>query len=898
VPLRLWLRSIFRRSRVEQDLDDELSFHVAMEASVQADRGVGDAEALRRGRRSLGGYQQVKEACRDALRLGWLDTIARDVHYALRSFRRSPTFTLVALLSLAIGVGANCAAFTWADALLLRPLAVPNPSEVTNVGSTEWGAGAIGNVLRASYPEYVDIRDRAKSFAGLLAYTTLSAGLAASRDEIPRLTLGMMSSANFFDVLGLRPELGRWFLHAEGEVPGRDAVIVVSHRLWQSQFGGDPLLVGRRVYLTGIPFTVIGIAPPDFLGVEQFVQTDFYVPLMMWDQLLPRRGVHPLDARELRDLTLKGRLKPGVDLDSARAELTVLARDLARTHPETNSNRDLVVQTEFQVRATQIPLIGMLVALLTTLALAVLFVACANTAGLLTSRAPARAREMAVRSAIGAGRTGLVRQLMTESLLLAAGGGVLGLAVGYASMRMFRHVQIPTDLPIGPVFDLNRRALAVSIVVACVSALLFGLVPAIQASRVDLTAVMKGADDPLRRRRSWGQGLLVMGQVAVSVVLLVIATFAYRTFRRELTSGPGYRIDHLLMLSVDTGLVRYTDRESSQFFERLVERARAAPGVRSATLTSAVPMQTSNLNVTTLVPEGFAPRPGEDHISVMSAVVGEHYFSTIRIPIVRGREFQIEDSAQSPRVAIVNELFAERHWPGEDPLGRQLRVLNAGQPDTVAHVVGVAKTSKYMLLAEPPTEYVYLPVRQNPSANLILLAQSDGDPAALAAPLRNVVRSLDSHMPVYDLRTMQEFYDISTVGLMDTILGTIAAMGTMGLALALVGLYGLVAYAVSRRTKEIGVRMALGADRLSVLGMVMKQGVLLSSAGLAIGLLASAVAGELLAASFVGPDAGGKRDFTSLLLVAGAVLAVTGLAAYLPARRASRIDPVNALRYE
>jgi hypothetical protein len=309
-------------------------------------------------------------------------------------------------------------------------------------------------------------------------------------------------------------------------------------------------------------------------------------------------------------------------------------------------------------------------------------------------------------------------------------------------------------------------------------------------------------------------------------------------------------------------------------------------------------MQTSQLNVSMLIPEGFAPRAGREYVAVMSAVVGDRYFSTIRIPIVRGREFQVEDRAQAPLVAVVNELFAQHYWPGQDPVGKQLRVQNAGRPDNVFHVVGVAKTSKYMLLAEPPTEYVYFPFRQDPSANLILLAQSDGDPSSLATPLRNVVRSLDSNMPVYDVRTMEEFYRISTVGLMATLIGTIAAMGAMGLALSLVGLYGLVAYAASRRTKEIGIRMALGADRFAVLRMVMKQGIALSTAGLAVGLLASVAAGELLATTFVGPSADNNRDFTSLLLVAAGVLAVTGLAAYIPARHASRTDPLNALRYE
>jgi predicted lysophospholipase L1 biosynthesis ABC-type transport system permease subunit len=309
-------------------------------------------------------------------------------------------------------------------------------------------------------------------------------------------------------------------------------------------------------------------------------------------------------------------------------------------------------------------------------------------------------------------------------------------------------------------------------------------------------------------------------------------------------------------------------------------------------------MQTSQLNVTTVIPEGYTLPQGTDNVSVMSAYAGDGYFSTIGIPIVRGREFRTEDSPNAPLVGIVNERFAQHYWPGVDALGKRLRVKNAGRAETLVEVVGVAKNSKYVLLAEPPTEYIYFTVRQNPRTNLILLTQSESDPHDLVTPLRNVLRSLDPALPVYDVQTMQEFYDISTVGLMDTIIGTIATMGTMGLALSLVGLYGLVAYAASRRTKEIGIRMALGADRLSVLGLVMKQGIVLSAAGLAVGLLASAVVGELLAATFVGRSAGNNRDFMSLLLVAGAVLVVTGLAAYLPARRASRVDPVNALRYE
>jgi len=825
-----------------------------------------------------------------------VDGVIHDIRYAFRSFRRSPAFTIVALASLAVGVGANCAAFSWADALLLRPLTVPRPSEVVTVGSTTDVGGALANLLRASYPEYSAIRDRARSFSGLLAFNSFSTGLAITRDSAPTLKIGNLVSGNFFDVLGVRPELGRTFSREEGAVPDRDAVIVLSHRLWQQQFASDRSILGRQVYLAGYPFTVIGVAPPGFLGLEQFVESDFYVPIMMWQRLSPDSNVRLLDARDVRYLVVKGRLGPGTSLASAQAELSVVASDLARAYPDTNRDREFVVRTEFDTRAAQMPPIAMLIALLTTLAAAVLFVACANVAGLLTSRAPARAREMAVRSSIGAGRTGLIRQLMTESLLIAIGGGVLGLLVGYASVKLFQQIQIPTDLPILLTFELDRRALLFGVTVALVSALLFGLAPALRTSRVDLVSVMKGTSEVTRGRCAKGRGLLVAGQVAVSVVLLVIATFAYRSFRQELSSGPGYRIDHLLMMSFDTSLVHYSTSESQQFYDRLLERARSVPGVRSAALTSAVPLQTVRLDVSTVVPEGYVLSRGVQNISVMSARVGEHFFSTIRIPIVRGRDFRVEDSSDAPLVAVVNELFARHYWPGQDPIGKRLRLQNPGRADSLVEIVGVAQTSKYVLLAEPPTEYMYLPYRQDPPASLILLTETEGDPSRLAAPLRNVVRSLDAKQPMYDVRTMQEFYQISTVGLMNIIIGMVAAMGTMGLALAIVGLYGLVAYAASRRTKEIGIRMALGANRASVMWMVLQQGIGLAALGLVIGLVMSVGAGELLAAAFVGGNA--TRDFTALLLVAPVVLAVTALGAFLPARRASRIDPIGALRQE
>jgi macrolide transport system ATP-binding/permease protein len=820
----------------------------------------------------------------------------RDIRYALRSFRRQPTFTLVALVSLAIGVGANCAAFSWADALLLRPLPVPRPSELIAVGSATTLDGALASLLNASYVEYEAIRDRARSFNGVLAFNTISGGLAATADGAPVVKIGEMVTANFFDVAGVRPAFGRGFRPSENEVPDRDAVIVLSDRLWRTHFAADPAILGRPVYLLGTPFTVIGVAPPGFLGLETFVQADFFIPLMMSGSLLPPPNNRLFEVRDARYLGVRGRLASGATTSGAEAELAAVAAELARTYPDTHRGRRFVARTELQARIAQMPPIATLIALLTTLAAATLFVACANVAGLLTSRAPARARELAVRAAIGAGRAGLVRQLMTESLLLAGGGGVLGLAVGYASIALFQQIRIPTDLPIALTFSLDRRALLFGLVVAVTSALLFGLAPAIRASRVDLTSAMKAADAGAAVRRAWGRSLLVVGQVAVSVVVLAIALFTYRAFRQDLGQGTGYRIDNLLMMSFDTGLVRDTDAASRRFYDRLLERVRALPDVRSATLTSAVPMQTVRLNITGVLPEGYELPPGTDAITVMSARVAEGFFSTMRIPIVAGREFRIEDSADAPEVVVVNELFARRYWPGQDAVGKRLLIRRDANRVSRLQVVGVAATSRYLFLAEPPTEYLYLPFRQDPSPAMILLAESAADPTALVAPLRDAARSVDPRQPIFDIRSMEEFYRISTVGLMNVIIGTIGGMGIGGLALSIVGLYGLVAYAASRRTREIGIRVALGADRGSVLRMIMRQGVALAVLGLMVGVAASVATGELLAAAFAAGDE--PRDTTALMIVSGVVLTATALGAYVPARRASRLNPLSALRQD
>jgi putative ABC transport system permease protein len=825
----------------------------------------------------------------------WLERLWQDVRYGCRMLGKSPGFTTVAVVSLAIGVGANCAIFSFADALLLRPLPVARPGEVITVGSMNTLESLRATVLVSSYRDYVDVRDRASSYEGLAAFSYNTAGFARDSKMTPKLKMGMVVSANLFSLMGVEPTIGRGFRSEEDQVPGRDAVVVLGRTMWEQEFASDRSVLGRSVYINGNAFTVVGVAPSEFTGMNQFVRSDFFVPLMMSARLVTDPKAASLEVRDARNLTLKGRLKAGVSQGQAQTELTAISVDLERAYPDTNKNRAMFVRTELQARIAQDPPDATLIAMLSTLALAVLLVACANVAGLLTSRAPVRAREMALRLAIGAGRRRLVRQLITESLLIALAGGIAGLGVGYAGMTLFRQIELPTDLPILLAFQMDRRALFFSLAVAVASAVIFGLVPAIQATRSDLTAVMKAGDSvaPGRRRR-WGRAILVGGQVAISVVLLAIAMFMFRGFRTQLASGPGYRIDHLLMMTFDPTLVRYSDTQSQQFFQQVAERARQVPGVTRVTMTTSIPMLNDTIGASTIAPEGYQFPPGQQSVSVLSSMVDEHYFETMEIAILKGRNFLVTDDIGAPLVAIVNQHLANHYWPNQDPLGKRLRLEEGDKP--WVEIVGVAKTAKYIFIAEPPSDFVYFPYRQKSQPRMVMVAQSAGDPSSLVGPLRQVVRDLDANLPIYNVRTMNELYRMRAISVFNVIIGIVAGMGAMGLGLAIVGLYGLVAYAASRRTREIGIRMAIGADRTAVRRMVLRQGIALAVIGLVIGLAASVGAGELLAAAFA--DQTNQRDFMALLLVAPIVLTVTFLAAYIPARRASLIDPVTALRYE
>lgn len=886
LPLRI--RSILRRASVEEELDEELRFHLECKAEEELARGMDAREALR----AMGGLEQRKEEMRDTRHVRWFSDFASDLQYAARSIGHSKLFAALIVLTLGLGIGANSAIFSLADALLLRPLPVFHPSEIVTVCSFSPNSPAISSEA-LSYPDYVDYRAKSSSFEGIAAFSDVTSfGFAPSPGQPAKLTGGIFVSGNLFRVMGVRPALGGDFNSEEDRVPGRDAVVVLGNHFWQSQFGGDPSVIGRHILLDGIGFSIIGVAPKQFTGLDQYIRPAVFVPIMMWPRLVVGSGRNPLEDRADRELTVKGRLKPGVSIDQARAELGVIANNLQRSYPKTNRGQEITVRTELGIRVHSDPTDAGLVAMLLALAGAVLVIACANVAGLLLGRARTRSREIAVRLAIGAGRFRLIRFLLTESLLIALIGGAVGIVFGYGGVAFFGRIQIPTDLPISLSVKLDRRVLLFSLAISILSAILCGLAPALQTTRTSLLTALKTADIEIPgQRRLWGRNTLVICQIAASLVLLTVSLQLVRGFQDLWRGGPGFRTDHLLTMAFDPQLVRSTEAHTRRFYEDLIRRVRVLPGVRSAALSGSLPMGPVPDGVS-VVPEGYQMPKGEESIPVAMDVAGDGYFSTFGVQLARGRGFRDTDTATSMKVAVVNEQFANHYWPKSDALGKRFRIDKPDGPSF--EIVGISKTAKYYWMGEPPTEFVYLPFTQHPRSGMTLLVQTDGPSTTLIAPVRELVRNIDAGQPVFDVRPIEQYYRQRAVFAPVMIIQAVSAMGLIGLILATAGLYGLVTYASGRRTREIGIRIAVGADEASVLRMVLRQAVVLVAIGVAVGLILARAAEAGLNAVFTTSGI----DFGAYLLVVPVLLAVTMLAAFIPARRASRIEPTRALRYE
>ena len=814
--------------------------------------------------------------------------ILKEIRQAIRLLAKNPGFTAIAALSLALGIGANSAIFSLADAILLRPLPVSQPSRLLSL-RTETPSAPLDGL---SFPEYRDIRDKSQSLGGVIAFQLTSVGFAVSGKALPQMRMGQMVSDNFFNVLGIQPVLGRAFLPDEGKVPGRDAIAILSYHFWETEFGRDPSAIGRVVRMNGIDFTIVGVTPREFTGIDQWIRPYFYVPLSMAPRLLVASDPNVLEQRGNRMFNAKVRLKPGVAPNAAQAELTALAKNLEKAYPETNRNRGLILRTEFEDRVQQDPWDSRLVMMLMALVGLVLLIACANVANLLLARSQSRSREIAIRLAIGAGRMRLLRQLLIESLILALCGCVLGLGFAYGGIRFLQTLKVPTDLPVIIDVRLDLRVLLFSVVAGVLSALAFGLAPAWQSLKTDLVQALRSAGlTAVARRRTIGRNALVVAQVALSVILLVAAGMLFEGFRKILVMNPGFRVDHIITMDFDTSLVPASPA-THDFYRNLVDRAGTLPGVRSATVSLAVPLSPTQ-SMQAIVPEGFQFPKGQESTQVFQSSIGDRYFDVTGTPIVRGRAFTASDKADSTRVAIVNEEFAKKYWPNQDAIGKKIHLDDLH--GAAFEVVGVAKTAKYIFIAEPPMSFVYFPFTQRPQTRMSLLVETFGDPAALAGPLREVVRTLNPDQPIYNTRTLASFYEQRGTAVFLFILQLVATMGLLGLALAVVGLYGLIAYSVSRRTQEIGIRMALGAQRSNVVKMVLRQGFVLAIIGIAIGFAASVGVRGILAQGLIGL---GSLSPAVLAIVPLTPLAVTMAACYLPARRASQVDPIRALRYE
>jgi len=813
----------------------------------------------------------------------------KSLRHALRLLRKAPGFTLVSICSLAIGIGATSAMFSFGDALLLRPLPVPEPSRIAAVTTS---TGQVFSNTALSYPDYRDYRDGNRSFDGLLAASGASFGFKPNATALPKIAYGMYVSGNFFRVLEVQPALGRAFMPSEDQAVERDAVVVLGHDFWVNQLNSNPSVVGSTIWLNSVPLTVIGVAPEQFTGIDQFVKYAMFVPLAMSPRL---SGNNLLEKRDIRWLTVKGHLKPGVTIAQASADLTSIGARLEQLYPQTNRDHHVDVQTEIQMRIRQSPPNAALIGMLLMLAFCVLLVACANVTGLLLSRARARSREMAVRLAIGAARGNLIRQLLLENLLLALGGGIAGIAVAYAGTSFFNSIPIPVDVPLAYHVSVDGRMLLFTIGASLLSTFLFGLTPALQTTRMDLVSSFKAADaDSAGKRRLWGRNSIVVGQVALSLVLLIVSAVLLQGFRGELLQGPGFRIDRLWLTSFDTTPVHYTDDQTRRFYKDLLDKTRQAPGVRSAALISGIPLLGGG--GVSIVPEGYTLPPKQDSISVPNFYVSDGYFATGGIPILKGRAFLESDRQDTPLVAVANEQFAHHYWPGQDALGKRFHMKSATGP--LVQIVGIAKMAKYFWIAEPPQDFIYLPYTQEQNQAMTIMAETDAPNAATLAPvLREVVRGIDPDMPVSNARTMQDYYTQRAVKTPDIIAQSVAGLGTMGLILAMVGLYGLISYSVSRRRREIGIRMAIGADRQKVIRMILRQGLVLGSIGVVVGLIISffacrAVISVAWVASF------DHLNYGLFPVIAIPLLLITLAATFVPARRASLVDPMRALRDE
>jgi len=813
--------------------------------------------------------------------------LTHDLSYAWRMLVMDPAFTALAALTLALGIGANSTIFSWINATLLTPVpGAPHTSDLVSVSR-----GDRANEVPTppfSYPDYQDLRDRSQSLAGLLAYHHDYVSITETGK--PERVYGTLSSANYFDVLGVRPILGRGFLPGEELRPETGSVAVIAYSLWRSRFGSRPSVIGKTIHINRHAYTIVGVAPAGFQGCMPGLRSDIWIPLGMIQQVWGWGG-DPLQQRNAFILNVLGRLKPGLDPPQAESELNLLMQRIVEQFPETHRGPneiglDPLWRSPFGVNVYLYRSLPMLLAL----AAALLLLACANVANLLLVRSVARRREVAIRLSMGATRWQLVRQLLIESLLLAVGGGVLAVLLttwSAGALAMFSPSALSLPLTFSRHADV--KVLVATTLASLLTALVFGVVPALRSASVPLLAVLKeeAGSTSVALNKARLSSSLVVAQISLSLLLLVSAGLFTRSLQKARQTDPGFDPDHVLLASYELGPSGYSDARAIAFHQRLLTKLEAIPGVESATLADFAPLNFT-IHSQPVQPEGYVPQPRES-LEIDIASVAPNYLRTLRTQLLAGREFSPRDVETSQPVAMVNQEFVERYWPGQDAIGR--RVGGWRIPLTV---VGVVANAKYRRLTYPPAPMIYLPLFQSNQDPVIIQARFSGDPHAFADAVEKAIHSIDSDLPVFNLTTLKSAVKLSDM--VERVAATLAgSFGLIALLLAAVGIYGVVAYTTRQRTREIGIRMAIGAEKGAIFRLVLRQGLHLTAVGLAIGAVISLALTRLLRSQLFGVAPTDLLTFAAV----GLLLALVALfACYVPARRATQVDPLRALRSE
>jgi len=881
----------FRRQQREAELDAEIRSHLDEAIRDRIARGETPDEARAHALREFGNAGLVKEVTREMWGWAWLERLLQDLRFGLRMLRKNPGFSLIAILTLGLGIGANTAVFSVINAALFQPLPVKDASRLVRIYTSNQDESH----TPSSYLDYADYRERNQVFSEIAAHAQVRASLGEQGEH--EIVWGEIVSGNYFAVLGINAVQGRVLLPEDDRPAEAPPVVVISHDLWQRRFGADPALVGKTVRLNGHPLTVAGIAPAGFRGAVTGFAPEFWVPLALQRQvILP--GIDALNRRQSRWLFLLGRLRADSALPQAEAQMKALASQLEQAYPDSNRGCSVRLIPADQVRV--FPQIDQALVAASSVLLAmvglVLLIVCANVANLLLARMITRRREIAIRLALGASRGRLVRQLLAESAWLALLGGSGGLALALWLVDLLMRFKFPLPVSVALHPQLDRRVLGFTLAVSLLTGLLAGLWPALQASKPDLAGTLKDETLSSGMSRMKLRNALVVAQVALSLALLICTGLFVRSWRQAHAINPGFNSDEVLTLSFDPNLRGYEGARARELCQQILTRAAALPGVQSASLAASIPL-TLHLRMEGIVVEGHPLPTGRDGILVDANAVAPGYFQTLGIALVRGRDFSLQDRAETPKSVIINETMGRRFWPNEDPLGK--RLSHNGPQGPFLEVIGVARDSKYRTLGEAPLPFIYLPLLreyepEDALMGLTLLVRARSEPQSLAAAVRREIESLDAELPVFNIQPLTERIGIA-LALPRLAALLFGAFGAVGLLLVSAGIYGVISYAVGQRTREFGIRAALGATDGDVMKLVVRQGLKLAMLGIVLGLVISFAVTRLLSSLLYGVSATDPLTFALITLL---LIAVSLVACWIPARRATKVDPLIALRSE